>query len=109
MCTVQRTEAGNQLMLPTRVAQLTLTAPRDSHGNTCNVLSRERVAIDGVLIGIGFDSHSDTYSEDHCNHNIHKVFSGFTSRCFVAASNGEHSPSSGFLNHLRLQLPATLV
>jgi hypothetical protein len=37
----------------------------------------------------------------------HKVFSVFTSRCLVAASNGERSSSSGFRNCPQPQLPAS--
>jgi hypothetical protein len=37
----------------------------------------------------------------------HKVFSIVTSRCLVAAFNGGRSPSSGFPNCPRLQLPAS--
>jgi hypothetical protein len=46
-------------------------------------------------------SHWVTYTKDHCNHSTPKVFSGFLSRCLVAASYGGHSPSSVFLNCLR--------
>jgi hypothetical protein len=57
------------------------------------------------LIGL-FDAARDynshftlTYTSDHG-----QVLS---SRCFVAASNGGRSPSSGFPNCLRAQLPAS--
>jgi hypothetical protein len=46
-------------------------------------------------------------SKDHYNYNAHKVFSVFTSRCLVAASNGGRSPSSGFPNSLQPQIPAS--
>jgi hypothetical protein len=45
------------------------------------------------------------HSEDHCTYSIHKVFSVFTNRCLVVASNGGRFPSSGFLNCPWLQLP----
>jgi hypothetical protein len=54
------------------------------------------------------ESHLVTHSKDHRNYNTHKVFSFFTSRCLVAASNGGRSVSSGFPNYPRLHLPASL-
>jgi hypothetical protein len=57
-----------------------------------------------------YDSLTDlTHSKDHCNYSTHKVFSVFSSRCLVAAFNGERSPSSGFPNcpHLQLQFPTS--
>jgi hypothetical protein len=51
-------------------------------------------------------SHWVTDSTDHCNHNTLKVFSVFLSRRSVAAFDGGCSPSSGFLNCPRRQLPA---
>jgi hypothetical protein len=46
------------------------------------------------------------HSEDHCNCSTHKALSVFTSRCLVAAFSGGRTPSSGFLNCPRPQLPA---
>jgi hypothetical protein len=40
-------------------------------------------------------------------YSTHKLFSVFTSRCLVAASNSWRSPSPGFLNCPRAQLPAS--
>jgi hypothetical protein len=51
--------------------------------------------------------HWLTHSKHHCNYSTHTVFSVFTSRCLVEASNRGHSLSSGFLNCLQSQLPAS--
>jgi hypothetical protein len=48
-----------------------------------------------------------SYSKDHCNYSIHKVFSMFSDCCLVSASNIGRSPSSGFPNCPRPQLPAS--
>jgi hypothetical protein len=58
--------------------------------------------IDGVWIG------NRIYWElTERNYSTNKVLSVFTSRCLIAASNGDRSPSSGFPNCLRPQLPAS--
>jgi hypothetical protein len=46
-----------------------------------------------------------SHSRDHCNYST--VFLVCTSSCLVAASNGGHSPSSGFPNCPRPHLPAS--
>jgi hypothetical protein len=51
--------------------------------------------------------HCVTHSKDHCNYSTREVSSVFTSRCLVVAFNGERSPSTGFLNCPRPQLPAS--
>jgi hypothetical protein len=45
-----------------------------------------------------YDSLAEWHSKDHYNYSTHEVFSAFSSRCFVAASNGGRSTSSGFPN-----------
>jgi hypothetical protein len=75
------------------------------------------VAIDGVCIGNRKywtlterkykwirQSHRVTHSKNHCNYSTHEVFSFFTSRCLVAASNGVHSSFCGFPSCPRPQL-----
>jgi hypothetical protein len=47
-------------------------------------------------------THWVTHSKDQCNY-----YSVLTSHCFVAASNGGHSPHSGFPNYHRPQLTAS--
>jgi hypothetical protein len=42
----------------------------------------------------------------NCNYSTHKAFPVFTSRCLVADSNNGRSPSSGFPNCPRPQLPS---
>jgi hypothetical protein len=49
----------------------------------------------------------DTHSKNYCNYSAHKVFSVFTSRYLVTASNGGRSPSSGFPNCPRPRPPAS--
>jgi hypothetical protein len=74
--------------------------------------SHEHVVVttDGVWIGnwiywtltlvstINYDSLTELHTPNITVTTAHKVFSGFTSRCLVAASNGGISPSSGFPN-----------
>jgi hypothetical protein len=76
----------------------------------CHVIS---VNIDGVWIGnqihwtptqLVTANNYDSLTELHiinvsCNYSTNKVFSGFTSRCLVAASNNWRSSSSGFPNY----------
>jgi hypothetical protein len=53
-----------------------------------------------------YENLTELYNvKDYCNYSTHKVFSVFTSCCLVAASNGWRSPSSGFSNFSRSQLP----
>jgi hypothetical protein len=64
------------------------------------------VAVDGVSIGNWIywalkhviTNNYDT--NDHSNYSTHEVFSVFTGRCLVAASNSGRSYSSGFPNCL---------
>jgi hypothetical protein len=84
------------------------------------MLPRIWVTIDSVWIGNWIhwtltertyknlrQSHWVTRSKYHCNYSTRKVLSDFPSRCSVAASNGRRSPSSGFPNDPRSQLPAS--
>jgi hypothetical protein len=48
-----------------------------------------------------------TPTKDYCNCSTHKLFCVFTSRWLIAASNGGRSPSSGFPNSPRSQLPVS--
>jgi hypothetical protein len=49
-----------------------------------------------------------SYAKNHCNNNTYNVFSVFSNRCLVAASNdGRRPASSGFPNCPRPQLPAS--
>jgi hypothetical protein len=73
-----------------------------------NIVKRLNVTVDGVWIGdqiywtltLVTANNYDSLTELHTPRiNVtteHKVFSGFTSCCFEAVSNGGHSPSSGF-------------
>jgi hypothetical protein len=71
-------------------------------------LSRDWVTIHGFWIDDGFIAHFDTARDYNLQFIIlhTSVYSHMcTSRCSVAAFNGERSPSSGFPNYLRPQLP----
>jgi hypothetical protein len=47
------------------------------------------------------------HSKEHSNFSKYKDFSVFMTHCLVAASNSRHSPSSGFSNCPRTQLPSS--
>jgi hypothetical protein len=54
-----------------------------------------------------YDSLTELHTPKITVTTAHRVFSGFTSRYLVAASNGSRSASSGFLNYPRSQVPTS--
>jgi hypothetical protein len=87
------------------------------YGLPRDILPSDEITIDGVwfhnriywTLTLVTTNHYDSLTEffQRCNWSTYKVFSVFTSRCLVAASNGGLFPSSGFPNCLRPQLPAS--